>query len=238
MPFFLFVPLTDLFEAREKLFHIYPVQKLLDIAKGGTDVIDEQVYIHSGDAVALRGPHDLWFSCWVSGSACEARTCPGRDRPFQENPHSQYNVACRGEIFHIYAEHRRHGDRIRHDDKVALYYSSMDNNDWYVSCHYTHYNTGLNGVKTTPSPGNSFRNGDPDTDWCCHDEYYSITNNGLPGRDIKDRQTIQLYNEHRPCYLKPLGSRVECYDGYRSDASFQLFRKNSPFSVASHDYQT
>ena len=223
---------TDLNEERRRLYDIYPVQNLLDIAKGRTDAIDEDVYLHSGDRVALRGDQDnKWFSCWGSGSNCEARSCPGTDQPFK----------CRGEVFWIYAEKRRRGERIRHGDRVALKYSYMRGGMWWVSVHYSGLDSGV--VKTKTSPGSSFQNGGPDVNWCCHDEYFIITNNDQPYMNIRDRQVVQLRNIHRPCYLQLYMISVRynilyslrCIRNTGPGIQFQLFRRDSPFCVASHN---
>ena len=221
------ITLTDLNEERQRLYNVYPVQKLLDIARGQEDVDDESTYLHSGDAVALRGEKDNhWLSCWGSGSDCKARGCPGKDRPFQKDDSSQYTVDCRGELFWIYAEKRRRGESIRHNDRVALLYSHMNGKRWWVSNH----------GETMSSPGSSFYNGGPNVNWCCDNEYFRITTNGQPSATgIRDRQVIQLKNKKSPCYLKTDG---KCSDSYTSDVHFQLFRRYSPFSVASHNYQT
>ena len=223
---------TDLNEERRRLYDIYPVQNLLDIAEGRKDAIDEDVYLHSGDRVALRGDQDnKWFSCWGSGSNCEVRSCPGRDQPFK----------CRGEVFWIYAEKRRRGERIRHGDRVALKYGGM----WWVSVHYSGvFSRG--DVKTKTSPRFSFQFGGPDVNWCCHDEYFIITNNDQPYMNIRDRQVVQLRNIHRPCYLQVFtialfiesSDELRCIRNTGPDIQFQLFRRDSPFSVASHNYQT
>ncbi|XP_043921898.1 SE-cephalotoxin-like [Protopterus annectens] len=92
--------------------------------------------IHFGDTVGLkfRGKH--WLSCWVSGSRCETRSCPG----------DQMREECRGELFWIYSKARTgscssdvrqscRGKPIRNLDTVFLLYSTPAENKAYWVSH-------------------------------------------------------------------------------------------------------
>ena len=114
-----------------------------------------------------------------------------------------------------------------------------------MSVHYSGSDSGV--VKTKTSPGSSFQYGGPDVNWCCHDEYFIITNNDQPYMDIRDRKVVQLRNEHRSCsvrmfvehvrvshpniYYEIIREYLRCKNILDSDSNFQLFIENSPFNV-------
>ena len=237
----MYIPSTDTLLTRRDLFDIYPVQNLLDIARNRTDAVDERSYLlHSGDQVSLRGHEDgVWFSCWGSGSLCEARGCPGRDRPFINNDRRSY-VDCRGEVFYIYAENRRRGERIQSGDTVALMYSYMNDNYYYVSCHDPGFWSLFNrdAVKTMTSPGSTYRDGNPNISWRYTGENFKITTYNTATTYIEDRQVIQLENEARGRYLHfrngVLSRLIRCSDYTGLDSRFQIFKRFSPFA---HQYQ-
>ncbi len=88
--------------------------------------------IDSGNWISLKlaGSHNNWLSCWVSGSDCTLRSCPGYDNPMERG--GQYGWKCRGEVFRIHAVDDGDGP-IRTCSRVGIYYSSTNDRHWWLS---------------------------------------------------------------------------------------------------------
>ena len=68
-----------------------------------------------------------WVSCWVSGSMCVGRKCPGKDGSSASD--------CRGEWFSIV---NNQGGAIKACDRVGIRYSWFKDKDegWWLSSHW------------------------------------------------------------------------------------------------------
>ena len=237
----MYILLTDTLPTRQQLFDIYPVQNLLDIARNRTDAVDERSYmLHSGDQVSLRGHEDdVWFSYLVPETYCVSRGCPGRDRPFISQSDTLDDLDCGGEVFYIYAENRAHGDRIQSGDTIALMSSSITDKYYYVSCHDPGFWSLFNrdAVQTVTSPRSTYGDRNPNIPWRSG-ENFRITTYNTATMYIEDRQVIQFKNEARRRYLNfGTFNLIRCSDYTGKNSRFQIFRRFSPFAVASHQYQ-
>lgn len=105
--------------------------------------------------VDITGTGYQWMSCWVSGSMCQPRSCPGRDGQGSK---------CRGEHFQIVSNK---GHVIRSCETVGLRYSyKSDQGRGYWLSNIDYY------VKTMTCPGKKFLNIDTDE---CRSEKWTIT---------------------------------------------------------------
>jgi len=97
---------------------------------------EEIDFIKAWDMIALRQQCDgycypYWVSCWVSGSYCQIRRCPGRNGPF---PGGDDYWHCRGEKFWI--TNAKHKGVIKACELVAVQYSYQNNKGYWLSHAY------------------------------------------------------------------------------------------------------
>ena len=100
--------------------------------------------VRSGDRIAIQYGWNYetkrgnWLSCWVSGSVCPTRPCPGLEWDSEDNEN------CRGEYFWIYSPERMgscssdtriwcRGKPLQKGDNVFIQYSINDNTPWWLS---------------------------------------------------------------------------------------------------------
>ena len=122
-------------------------------------------------------PVHYWVSCWVSGSMCEGRKCPGKYG-------SGSGGDCRGEWFSIV---NNKGGAIKSCDRVGIRYSWNKDKDegWWISSHWAQ------DVYTAKCPREKF--GTLTSDYTCKSEEWHIYAAGKPcGVPIEDLDVISL----------------------------------------------
>ena len=142
------------------------------------------IEVKDWDWIQLRmssSPVHHWVSCWVSGSMCVGRKCPGGDGSSRVSD-------CRGEWFSIV---NNKGGAIKACDRVGIRYSWFEDKDegWWISSHWAP------DVYTAKCPHKTFstlrRN------WDCKSEEWLIYAAGKPcGVPIEHSDVISLESEN------------------------------------------
>lgn len=141
---------------------------------------DETNSIRSWNWIALKASHhdNGWASCWVSGSYCRLRNCPGKDGPWQTSN------TCRGEMFQI-VNHSSENAYIRSGDIVGLRYSYQGGKGYWIS-HWSSW------VQTLTCPGKTFH-GIQSPNSGCGGEKWTITAYGRHhGEKIMHKDVVSL----------------------------------------------
>ena len=147
---------------------------------------DEKNFVQDWSRIALKKTDNRWASCWVSGSTCRPRSCPGKDGPWKDRKHNQ----CRGEEFNIVSQT---GDYIRSCDTVGIRYSYQGGKGYWLS----NYNK---RVDTKICPGREF-SGMASNSYCTA-EKWTITAHGKNcGDKIMHKDEVSLLGHHRKKYL-------------------------------------
>lgn len=220
-------------EAVNSILTELPIQEWKQIALINDDGIHN---IQNIEAVSLkfltpafftfRFVDNYWLSCYVSGSKCKFRTCPGIDNPFEAGNQYEYHYKCRGEVFWIFGDGRS-GSYIRDCDKVALQYSfSNDKNkgywlsldrDWWAGNFYN----------TRTCPGRNFFNSNLYT---CRNEIFILDIQGKNCGDIlQDRDVITL-RDRNGNYVGAILNPLRDYDlvsRANSVSKWRIYKQNS-----------
>ena len=124
-------------------------------------------------------PVHYWVSCWVSGSMCVGRKCPGKDGSSASD--------CRGEWFSIV---NNKGGAIKACDRVGIRYSWFEDKDegWWISSHWARE------VYTAKCPHETFWT--LTRDYTCKSEEWKIYAAGKAcGVPIEHSDVISLRSE-------------------------------------------
>ena len=126
--------------------------------------------VRSGDRIAIQYGWNYqtkrgnWLSCYVSGSVCPTRPCPGLEWDSADIKN------CRGEMFWIYSPERMgscptdtrkgcRGKPLHNGDNVFIQYSINDNTPWWLSEEG-------DDIKTRTCPGLYIESSDKDRCVC------------------------------------------------------------------------
>ena len=121
-----------------------------------------------------------WVSCWVSGSMCQGRKCPGKDGSSIGD--------CRGEWFNIV---NNKGGAIKACDRVGIRYSWFEDKHegWWMSSHWAEH------VYTAKCPHKTFST--LRHSWACESEEWHIYAAGKPcGVPIEHTDVISLESDY------------------------------------------
>lgn len=140
-----------------------------------------RLYIYDWEMIGLQLPGGKWVSCWVSGSKCKPRTCPGAK--------GEALNGCRGERFAIVNDRNTY---IKNCETIALRYSYQNNKGYWLSWYKMKGN-----LDTKSCPGKSF-NGLQNSNSGCGAEKWTIN---TPGKECgKPIEHMDLITLKRPGY--------------------------------------